>query len=299
MITFLKHGDIDRKKWDHCVMNSRQGLVYSLSWYLDMVSPGWAGLVEDDYKSVMGLPVRKKFGINYIYQALFTQQLGIYSRITPDPQKSMEFINAIPKEFKYIEYNFNHLQEFSGADLKLEKRINYELKLNKSYDELANKFSDNTKRNIRKTLANIEVVEEVSIRDIVSMKRQNAILKRDPQYYEWLNCFMDTILSRGKGFILGAEYEGVLVGVAFFIFNAGRLYYLIPVSNDTGIKERAMFAILDHVIGKYADTGLILDFEGSEIKGIARFFAGFGASPVYYNTLKINRLPFPYSLFKR
>ena len=60
-----------------------------------------------------------------------------------------------------------------------------------------------------------------------------------------------------------------------------------------------MFAILDHGIGKYADTGLILDFEGSEIKGIARFFAGFGASPVYYNTLKINRLPFPYSLFKR
>ena len=53
MISFLKHGDIDRKKWDHCVMNSRQGLVYSLSWYLDLVAPGWTGLVEDDYKSVI------------------------------------------------------------------------------------------------------------------------------------------------------------------------------------------------------------------------------------------------------
>ena len=299
MITYLKHGDIDRKKWDHCVMNSRQGLVYSLSWYLDLVAPGWVGLVEDDYKSVMALPNRKKLGVRYIFQALYTQQLGIYSRYTPEPQKSIEFINAIPKDFGYIEYSFNHLQDFTNTEFSLNKKPNYELKLNQSYDHLKAHFSENTKRNLRKTLLNIEVVEKVSIRDIVKLKRQNSTIKRKPQFYEWLNCFMDTILSRSKGFILGAEYKGELVGAAFFIFNGGRLYYMIPVSNDVGKKERAMFAILDHVIGEYADTGLILDFEGSEITGIARFFAGFGASPVYYNNLKINRLPLPYRLFKR
>ena len=81
--------------------------------------------------------------------------------------------------------------------------------------------------------------------------------------------------------------------------NEGRIYYLTPVSNKEGKEKRAMFAILDYVIGKYADTGLILDFEGSQIPGVARFFAGFGAKPITYFHLKENRLPFPINLLKK
>ena len=38
--------------------------------------------------------------------------------------------------------------------------------------------------------------------------------------------------------------------------------------------------------------GKIVDFEGSNIEGVARFYKGFGAHHTFYSTVKINRLPF-------
>jgi hypothetical protein len=43
---------------------------------------------------------------------------------------------------------------------------------------------------------------------------------------------------------------------------------------------------------------MILDFEGSEIPGIARFFKSFGAEKFHYYRLKMNRLPWFIKLIK-
>jgi hypothetical protein len=63
----------------NAIARSFNGIVYAYSWYLDIVSPGWDALVKDDYKSVMPLTWRKKYGIKYLYQPFFTQQLGVFS----------------------------------------------------------------------------------------------------------------------------------------------------------------------------------------------------------------------------
>ncbi len=44
---------------------------------------------------------------------------------------------------------------------------------------------------------------------------------------------------------------------------------------------------------------LILDFEGSSIPGLARFYKGFGANPSNFFLLKYNNLPFPFKYFKK
>lgn len=299
MINFIRHGEIDRKKWDQCVLNSKQKLVYSQSWYLDLVAPGWCGLVEDDYISVMAIPLRKKFGISYIFQPLFSQQLGVYSAEIIEASKTQEFIQAIPDDIRYIDYNLNHLHKISNGEFLFSVRINYELELFRRYSELEVNYSANTRRNLQKTILNIEISQDIKIQDIISLKRDTTRKKRPASYYEWLNCYMDKILSLNRGVLVGAFYNGQLVGAAFFVLYEDRLYYLVPVSNEKGKEERAMFAILDYVIGKYADSDVILDFEGSTITGIARFFAGFGAKPKKYFKLKVNRLPFIIKLFKK
>ena len=299
MVRYLSQEQIDRKKWDACIMNSRQKLIYSLSWYLDLVATNWGGLVEGDYTSVMAIPWRKKFGLKYIYQPFYSQQLGIYSSTYPDAKKFLEFYQAIPSDFRHIEYNFNHLHNFQGVKNKITTRKNFELRLNTNYLDLFEKFSSNTQRNITKTLPTIELREGVKVGDIVKMKRENSALNLNAEFYENLNCLIHGVMLRKKGFIVGAYIGDKLVGSAFFAMNEGRIYYLTPVSNKEGKEKRAMFAILDYVIGKYADTGLILDFEGSQIPGVARFFAGFGAKPITYFHLKENRLPFPINLLKK
>ena len=62
MIVFRSHSEIDKEKWDACIRESANGIIYGYSWYLDIVSPGWAGLIEDAYTAVFPLTQRKKFG---------------------------------------------------------------------------------------------------------------------------------------------------------------------------------------------------------------------------------------------
>ena len=49
--------------------------------------------------------------------------------------------------------------------------------------------------------------------------------------------------------------------------------------------------LFDHVIMQFAEHQMLLDFEGSEIPGIARFFKSFGSGKTHYFRLKINKLP--------
>ena len=55
MIKYLEHEEIDLKKWDATIDASPNGMVYAKSWYLDIVSPGWEGLVNEDYNAVFPL----------------------------------------------------------------------------------------------------------------------------------------------------------------------------------------------------------------------------------------------------
>ncbi len=291
MIAYLENHQIDRKKWDACIDSSRAGLIYAFSWYLDLVSPGWTALVMNDYSMVMPLPLREKWGMKYVYQPVYTQQLGLFGNRMPDDALLKEFVDAIPHRIRYIHTNLHSLHREIPAEYPIKMKANYELKLNDPYEKIEAGYSSNTRRNITRSLPLTEIDEKVEIRDLIRLKRE---VENDPtrsKHYEWMNIFMEKLIEKGKGKMIGARSGEELVAVVFIAICRNRIYYLIPVSSETGKKSRAMFAIIDFIIGKYANTGLILDFEGSLISGIARFFAGFGARKNEYYTLNINRLP--------
>jgi hypothetical protein len=54
--------------------------------------------------------------------------------------------------------------------------------------------------------------------------------------------------------------------------------------------------LVDQYIRKYAGRDIIIDFEGSMIPGIARFFEGFGAKETNY--ARIIKSSFPLNLKK-
>ncbi|MEI7803415.1 MAG: hypothetical protein WCI97_12250, partial [Bacteroidota bacterium] len=91
---YLKHAEIDKTKWDHCVKNSINHLPYCYSWYLDVVSPGWEALISGAYKYIFPLTHRRKARINYLYQPYFTQQLGLFSSKKFSQKILNEFLSA-------------------------------------------------------------------------------------------------------------------------------------------------------------------------------------------------------------
>jgi hypothetical protein len=106
--------------------------------------------------------------------------------------------------------------------------------------------------------------------------------------------------SVGKGFILHAyTRHNELCAAAFFVRSGNRVVYLNAFSTQEGRATSAMTAIIDHLIRDLAGSGLLFDFEGSTIPGIAAFMKGFGAQFETFYQLSCNHLPPPLKWLKR
>ena len=123
MIQFLEREEIDDRKWDECISHAFNGNLYGHSWFLDIVCDDWAAMVEDDYVRVFPMAYRKKFGVFYIYQPFFTQQLGLYSRSALSPEYLGNFLDAIPKQFRRIELNLNQHNKADDSIYRLHPQV--------------------------------------------------------------------------------------------------------------------------------------------------------------------------------
>ncbi len=293
MIRYLDRGEVDAKKWDEVIVRSQAETLYPYSWYLDLVADKWSALVMDDYQFVMPLVWKKKLGIKYLYQPLYTQQLGIFGSELADPLQTREMLHVLYEKFRFADINFNTKNMVGEEPLfKVEDRSNFILGLEQDYLNHHLAFSTNTKRNIRKAdvLGDL-LVQDLSIEELLHLKRENDVIRRSESDYLWLENLLRQIMERGAGKIYGIRKDKALLAATIFVFSKTRAIYLVSASGEEGKERRAMFRIVDTFIRDHAGTGLILDFEGSNIPSIARFFGGFGAHPEVYQHVSYSRLP--------
>ncbi len=295
MIRFLTYTEIDKKKWDECIFQSFNGNVYVYSWYLDLVHEDWSALIEDDYQRVMPLTIKKKFGITYYYQPFFTQQFGVFSISILNPDIVENFVSSIPAFVKLIDVNFNSFNKLSGQKHQLISNANYLLDLINEYPKLAAKYSNNTKRNLKKSLKNeLTFMKGVKPEDIINLFRNNKgsqITKWTYKNYSVLQRIIYTAIHKGMGFTCGVYTKhNELCAAAFFLKYNNRLIFLFSGSDSQARTYGAMTFLIDSVIRNNSPGGWVFDFEGSNNDNLARFYKGFGAKRTTYTRLKINRL---------
>jgi len=280
-IKHLSHNEINLQKWDACVLNACNSLVYAESWYLDIVSPNWEALISGDYEYVMPLPIKKKFGIPFLVQPPLTQQLGIFSFHKIDENTMEHFARKIP--YRSYHLNFNEQNPYSrGA-----KQPNFVLDLNKNYETLSAEYSTNTKRNIKKAQhAAVYVSENVNTEQFLSFYFSEEDHIDKPNKNITTN-IVETGYRKEKLYFYGAlNAENELISVLCLLRSEKRLVYLLAASNSKGKELSAMSLIVDKVIRNFAGSNSILDFEGSKVEGIARFYQGFGAKKKFYFEIK-------------
>ena len=300
-ILYIAHRNIDVKKWDSCVENASNSRVYALSWHLDRTAETWDALVMGDYQFVMPLPMKKKWGISYLYQPLFCQQLGIF----PDPTEETArlFYLELTRHFRYFNIQINAQNPLAQIPNAIEflPRKNYILPLSHSYDGISNNYSTNTKRNLAKAQKNrLSFISGVGTEEFIQFKTENLpvkITKTDLKKLKRLTAF-GQLQGHGRFYgVYGPKNE--LLSAVYFCRYKNRLNYMNDVSSEDGKALGAMPFLIDQVIRENAGKNLVLDFEGSMIPGVARFYEGFGASPETYFQLKYNRLPLLLKWLKR
>ena len=288
MIRYIAHNQIDTQRWDECIAQSPDGLVYAWSWYLDVVHPGWEALVEDDYETVMPLAPGRKFGINYIFQPFFTQKFGVFGKKEVSEAKIKEFLEAIPKKFKFAEFRINR-------NFRVENHHNIELSLNQEYSVLSENYHSNTKRDLAKAkkekLQIIENAEPLAIIELFRKNRGKKIEKWGNKEYNRLMDLVETAKKHDSCLVLGVQNaDNQLIAGAFFMISHKKIVFLFSGADESNKELHGLSFLLDFVIEKYSGTDFILDFEGSDNEGLARFYKGFGGKEIFYSELKFNKL---------
>jgi hypothetical protein len=304
MIKYVESTYLDIAKYDQCISLNVTKLVYGFSWYLNAVCPRFNALVLNDYDAVMPLPVNTKMGINYFYRPFGVQQLGVFSKKTLSREDLNQFLQKAMQETRFFDICLNEGQNpLAQPKLKIAEQRNQMLGLNRSYQDIYKGYSTNLKRKLKKIDAGALQLFESDGPDVVLQlfkENKGAELGLSEDFYRGLKKLMYQLQHKGLAKIL-TVYGGpnMLLGALFFLEYEGRSTLLVSGVNPTGKEYNAMAYLINEYIIFNAEKKQWLDFEGSNNKGLARFYESFGAKDFNYPKVRYNNLPKLLAWFKK
>ena len=304
-IAYLTYHQIDKQKWDACINNSTNRLIYARSFYLDFMAENWDALVLNDYEAVMPLTWKKKWGIAYLYQPAFVQQGGVFYTKKLSSTVLNAFIDIAFNHFNFAEISLNYCTK-PGEIIKgnFSLRNNYLLPLQFTYDEIFERFSGSTIKNIKRA-AHRELQYQYNSNYITLLKLFEQLYgERLPHLvqtdYQNFSCICKALAAENNLIVrtvTNATNE-INAGVILLIDN-NRLYNMVSCVTMEGRKEEANYFLYSQLIKEFSKSNYLLDFEGSDVSGIANFYKGFGTINETYHFVKMNNLHPLIKLFKR
>jgi hypothetical protein len=292
-IQYVDHHQIDPTKWDSAILRSPHPLAYGLFEYLNAVCESqWDALIYNDYEAVFPLPFKKKFGIKYIIQPVFCQQLGAFgSNVNV---RTNDFLSAIPKRFLRVRLQlnpyFDQTNEIESIQTKpagiiassgkLTTKTNMTIQLSQPLD-----YNKDCKKNLHR-LAELPIeykINAISIRDAIDTYRK-AWGKQNPEIGDEHYQLFANACTEKLSFTVTAHHqkEGDLLGAAIFLItpeNTKRsLHYVCAGPTEAGKSIGVMHGVIDFILNRYQGENMLFDFEGSSIASVASFYKKFGAN---------------------
>jgi len=298
-IEIIPSHKIDKLKWDACICNSSNALIYATSLYLDSMADHWHGIVINDYSAVMPVPWRKKYGIRYTYQVPFIQQLGWFQQQPANDHPAL--LKALFSFIKYGDYAFNFQNKTSIENATV--CSNYIINLSGQYSTIKENYSTDLLNNLKKAGKENLVFSAEDHNTAIDLFKQ-LYQSRTPhvtaQDYENFRSLC-TKLS-GQGNVLARKVSaanGELLAVALLLKDERRIYNMMNSTTEKGRKTEANHFLFDRIFEEFVGCNLLFDFEGSDIPGVKNFYEKFGSINQPYCSLHFNRLPFPLNILKR
>lgn len=298
---YLTRREIDDEKWDNCIRNADNGLIYSYTFYLDALCEHWSAIILNDYEAVMPLPWKKKWGIRYLCSIPFIAQLGISG--TYDNAHICDVLKLVQDHFSYGDIFFNE-RNLLPPEAAVRQKTNFVLAVNKTYAELMQSFSSDLKKNIKQA------------------EKQDLLYCIKDNYHEVIRLFRSQYSSKIEG-VTSSHYDrfsvicsalkkremiavrtindntGKTLASGIFFKDAKRIYNVMNVTPANERKTSANHFLLASVIKEFSETGLLFDFEGSDLPGVKAFYLNFKPECRPYFHYHFNHLPFPLRLLKK
>ena len=299
-IKYLKHIEIDKRKWDECISTSSNRLIFAFSIYLDVMCPGWEAIVINDYDSVFALPVKRKFGVKYLYIPSFIPQLGLFgSNPGIDLQSILKLIKS---KVKYGDIFFNYANHLDSKDIR--PKTNFVLHLGEPYETIHSRFTNDLKKNLRKErIKEMVYSDEMKIESVVKLYKENYS-SRTPNLtasdYKKLIEVCNMLASIKKCFTRSLyTIDGNVLCCQICFKDKNRIYTIINPSTQLGRKKKAAIFLYNEMIKEFNREEVILDFVGSDLPGVKSLLKKFGPENEPSLLYHYNNLPYPLRFFKR
>ncbi len=298
-INIILSQNIDIEKWDGCIRQSNNPVIYAYSYYLNHLADNWSGIVFNDYEAVMPVCWRRKSGIKYSYDVPFVQQLGWFSK-----NKNLDTALLMENFFSYCKYgdyvfNFNNAVNITKINLC----NNYILPLFDSYLSVSENYKPGLHYSLQKAAKQKLVYMHENIDSPIDIYKAlyhakfSHVTEKDFCKFKKLCKFLLQKNAAIARKICNPKNE--TLAAAVLLKDETRLYNLINCVTEEGRKAEANHFLFDNIFREFAESNLIFDFEGSDVAGIKSFYEKFGATNQPYFRLHFNHLPLPLRLLKR
>ena len=298
-IHIIQSAQINICKWNDCI-NHNKGLIYSQYEYVSAIADYWHGLIIGDYEAVMALPLRKKYGIKYIYTPPFMQQLGLIGKYNIE---DITLFKRLKKFSSYITYNFNFDNQKLLSSIPFTEHTNLILSLTDSSESIQDKYAKSLQRNLQKAFNNGVIISEGNHSESIGWYRKyqgEKIAHVSNADYDHLDKLLTLLKNKGQLICKNAlNKQGETIATIVCLKDGKRIYNLLPSSSEQGKELSAMHLLLDAIICQNAQSNYTFDFEGSDIKGVQQFYLQYGATVQPYYRIHQNSLPLWLKLIKK
>ncbi|KXK38514.1 MAG: hypothetical protein J5I52_01520 [Saprospiraceae bacterium] len=287
MIRKIKRRVLDTDKYTQTLAKAQNHRIYAEYWYMDVVTGGnWECIVYGDYEVVMPIPLQYKFGIKWVAQPMYCQQLGVFYNQDMDEELFRIFEKQL-HQYRVRSYHFNE-DNTTAFQPKGTLKVNHLLDLRPDFNTLSSAFKRDRKKDLRRHQGTgLQLVQSAEIDLFFSLFKQD---------YQQIAGLMDEELTRyylkmiqNQGRLVGFELQDASnkpLAVSILIDAHERLILMFSARNKATEPKGGFAWMISEVIRWYSGKEKKLDFEGSSIEGIAAFNESFGAEKQFYTVYR-------------
>jgi lipid II:glycine glycyltransferase (peptidoglycan interpeptide bridge formation enzyme) len=241
-------------------------------------------------------------GMSFLKLPPYTPHCGLFFESeSRNPSSQNSFTKEVMLEVcKYISaqkcvitvlafpYYIKDLQQFTWNNYKVIPNYTYQLQLSRTIDEIKNNFDSKHRNAINKAQKEgVEVLcNAFPKEEVLSFFKQSLIEAGANVYETELKKILCEFSDASSAFTLSASLGGRLLGMVHCIFDNKACYYLLGGLVKGESVQGVNNLLVLKSIEKAKELGCeVFDFEGSMLKGVEKFFRGFGPELVPYYTV--------------
>ncbi len=213
-----------------------------------------------------------------------------------ESHKSQLVVLAVPS-------TITDLQPFIWNNYKVIPNYTYRIDLNNPLESIVSNFDAKHRNAIQKAIKeNSEVgFNQIKNEDLFHYFKQHLLDVGANVYENELKNIFLKFADEKNSFSVTAKKNNEVLGQVFCIYDFNTCYYLFgAVNKKSGIQGINNLLVLKCIEKAKELNCTIFDFEGSMLKGVEKFFRGFGGDLIPYFTINKATLPIELALkFKK